>query len=102
MYYLGTYSNSYCGCDEEIGIIADNISDAEKYMREEMEVYAERHEDVAIEEWERQIECGETDETDDFYDSVVYADYLGDCGYDVKECTEDDSKDWIDIRSEEK
>lgn len=101
MHYLGTYKNGYCGCDEEIGIIADNMQDVEEYMREGMDVYAERHESVAMEEWERQVEDGETDGDEEFYDSQVYEDYLGDICYTVKECTEDDSSSWVDIRSEE-
>lgn len=93
MYYLGTYSNGYCGCSEEVGIIADNMQDAEEYMREGLDIYAEQYEHIAMEEWERQVECGETDGDEEFYDSQVYEDYLNDCEYDIKECEADDSGD---------
>lgn len=70
-------------------------------MREGINEYGESHENIAMEEWERQVECGETDGDEEFYDSQVYEDYLGDLCYTVEECTEDDSSTWVDIHSEE-
>ena len=64
-YFVGTFSNGYCGCDEVILMIADTIEKAEKYMEDRVYIYGSNY---------KYMTEFEDDEEDDeaYWEGVTY------------------------------
>lgn len=86
-YFIGTYSNGYCGCDEEVYIIADSEDQADRFMAE------------------GEINYGyEYAYTTDYEDDEDNAAYWENVTYDLREATQEeidevDADCWCDIRN---
>lgn len=78
-YFIGTFSNGYCGCEETIPIIADTIEQAEKYMEDRLDIYGYDYEYVT------EFEEEEDDEA-----------YWEDVTYEVREATQEEIEDEYD------
>lgn len=78
MFVRITYSNGYCGCDNEEVLEVENIEEAEAYAQDAIHDYAETYEYVAT-GWERDFESEE--ERDSYYE---------DCSYSIEEITEEE------------
>ena len=86
-YFIGTYSNGYCGCDEEEYIIADSIEQAEKFMAANLVDYG----------WDYYFYCEEYDEEDEDFEET----YWDNITFDVRKATAEEIEDidtWTDIR----
>lgn len=84
MYFKGTYSNGYCGCDITDYYKANSFEDVECYMEEGLGDYAKTYAHVHF-GWDN-------DYTEDEYDE-----YFQDCGYDIMEITDMDELEGEDI-----
>jgi len=82
MYFKGTYSCGYCGCDNIYYFKANSIDDVCVYMVEGLYDYAGDYIDVEYPEGY----------TDDDFDNFLY-----DCGFDVEEITDMDDLEGEDI-----
>lgn len=96
-YFLGTYHNDYCGCDELRFFIADDIEQVESVMREDLYDYALNYFDYGT----GRIEDDEIGEySDDGWDE-----YFEGCGFDCEEVKleeieeEYEPVDWEDLTS---
>ena len=78
-YFIGTFSNGYCGCEEIIPIIADTIEQAEKYMEDRIDVYGYDYKYVT------EFEDEEDDEA--YWEGVTY---------EVREATQEEIEDEYD------
>lgn len=86
-YFIGTYSNGYCGCDEEIYIIADSEDQADRFMAEGEMNYGY-----------------EAAFATDYEESPEDASYWENVTYDLREATQEeidevDADCWCDIRN---
>ena len=85
-YFIGEYSNGYCGCDEVVLMIAETEEQANRYMEDGLADYGYEY-----------VNCTdfEEDETNDLYwENVIF---------DVREATPEEVKNedadaWIDVR----
>jgi len=86
-YFIGEYSNGYCGCDEIVLMIADTEEQAEAYMEEGLADYGYEYVDGTD---------FEDDETGDLYwENVTFS---------VREATpeeieREDADAWVDVRN---
>lgn len=78
-YFIGTFSNGYCGCDEIIPIIADTIEQAEKYMEDRVDIYGYDYEYVT--------EFEEEEDDEAYWEGVTY---------EVREATQEEIEDEYD------
>lgn len=78
-YFIGTFSNGYCGCDEIIPIIADTIEQAEKYMEDRIDIYGCDY------EYMTEFEDEEDDEA--YWEGVTY---------EVRKATQEEIEDEYD------
>ena len=89
-YFIGEYSNGYCGCDEVVFMLAETEEQADAYMEEGLADYGYEYEGCCREE---EID---DDETNDLYwENVTYS---------LREATPEEVEDedadvWIDIRN---
>lgn len=86
-YFIGTYSNGYCGCDEEVYLIADTEEQVAEYL------------DQYIDEYGYDAVMGT-----DYEDDEDNAAYWAEVTYDIREATQEeiswiDADSWIDIRN---
>lgn len=95
MKYMATYYCGYCGTDERHFLIANSEEDVANYMDEGLYEYAENWTHVAF-GW------------DNHYTDEEFEDFLQDCGYDIKELSDEElaeieedygieDNDWEDI-----
>lgn len=76
-YYLGHYSNGFCGCDITYGIIAETYEQAIEWMQDGLDEYGQEYEHVALDN---------LDEEDDI-DSAI-ADYYENLGFYIEQVDE--------------
>lgn len=76
-YYLGHYTNGFCGCDITYGIIAETYEQAVEWMEDGLDEYGQTYEHVALDN---------LDEEDDI-DSAV-ADYYENLSFYVEQVDE--------------
>ena len=86
-YFIGTFSNGYCGCEMEVYIIADTEEQADRFMGENELNYA--YDAVVITDYE------DDPENDAYWEHVTY---------DLREATQEeideiDADCWYDIRN---
>ena len=81
-YFLGTYSNGYCGCTVHEGVIADSYEQAEKYFCDEEAIY-EYGEEYAY--------CCIGEE----YDDDEYQDYIEGIYVEIQEMTYEEIMDYL-------
>lgn len=74
-YYLGHYSNNFCGCDITYGIIAETYEQAVEWMENGLYDYGQEYEYVALHD---------LDEEEDDIDSAV-ADYYENLSFYVEQ-----------------
>lgn len=85
-YFIGKYSNGYCGCSEEVYMLADSEDQADRFMAE------------------GEIEYGyEAAVNTDFEDDEDNAAYWENVTYGLREATQEeideiDADCWIDVR----
>lgn len=95
MKYMATYYCGYCGTDERHFLIANSEEDVANYMDEGLYEYAENWTHVAF-GW------------DNHYTDKEFEDFFQDCGYDIKELSDEElaeieeeygieDNDWEDI-----
>lgn len=78
-YFIGTFSNGYCGCEEIVPIIADTIEQAEKYMEDRVDIYGYDYEYVT--------EFEEEEDDEAYWEGVTY---------EVREATQEEIEDEYD------
>ena len=78
-YFIGTFSNGYCGCEEIVPIIADTIEQAEKYMEDRIDIYGYEYEYVT--------EFEEEEDDEAYWEGVTY---------EVREATQEEIEDEYD------
>ena len=86
-YFIGTYSNGFCGCDLEVYIIADSEEQADIFMAENEANYGYEYA-----------------YTTDYEDDPEDASYWENVTYDLREATQEeideiDADGWVDIRN---
>lgn len=79
-YFLGYFSNGYCGCDETHGYIAESAEQVEKFCLDALPEYAE----------DSIIGCLDEDEQQD---EDAMEDYIAGCCVEVEEVTEEKMRD---------
>lgn len=87
--FIGTYSNGYCGCDEDVYIIADSIGQAEKFMAANLEDYG----------WDYYNYWEEAEDEED--DEDFETNYWDNVSFEVRKATAEEIEDidtWTDIR----
>lgn len=96
MKFVGTYTCGYCGCDEYCFIEADTLKQAEEYMQNGLIDYAETWEYMALDELD--LDELNEDDSEEIEDALGF--YYENCGFDVREATEDEaeSETFDDIR----
>lgn len=77
-YYLGHYTNSFCGCDITYGIIAETYEQAIKWMEDGLYDYGQDYEHLALDD---------LDEEEDDIDSAI-ADYYENLSFYVEQVDE--------------
>lgn len=75
-YFLGHFSNGYCGCDETYGYIAEDIEQVRKYCEDMLPEYAEDSIVGCLDEEEQQ-------------DEDAMEAYFADCYVEVEEVSEE-------------
>lgn len=78
-YFIGTFSNGYCSCEEIVPIIADTIEQAEKYMEDRVDIYGYDYEYVT--------EFEEEEDDEAYWEGVTY---------EVREATQEEIEDEYD------
>ncbi len=78
-YFLGYFSNGYCGCDEAHGYIAESEEQVEKFCLDALPEYAE----------DSIVGCLDEDEQQD---EDAMEDYIAGCYIEVKEVTEEEMR----------
>lgn len=78
MFVRITYSNGYCGCDNEEVVEVENMEEAEAYAQEGLHDYEETYEYVAC-GWDNDFESEE--DRDAYYEG---------CSYLIEEITEEE------------
>jgi len=81
-YWKITYSNGYCGCDEEEYTEAETIEDAEDYAKDYLEWYSFFDPD------DRFVDRNDFDTMDEYYDAVE--EYQAEIYYEVEEITKEE------------
>lgn len=69
-YYLGHYSNGFCGCDITYGIIAETYEQAVEWMQDGLDEYGQEYEHIALDNLD------EEDDVDgaiaDYYENLSF------------------------------
>ena len=93
-YFKATYSCGYCGCNEEVFFIANDVALVFDWMREGLYDYAMNYFDACV--------CLDDDERESNFD-VYFEEFLEDCDFDVSEVTKEEIEeeygevDWEDL-----
>ena len=82
-YFLGYFSNGYCGCDEARGFIAEDAEQVRKFCEDMLPEYAEDSIMGCLDEEEQQ-------------DEDLMEAYYADCYVEVEEVTEEKMREEMD------
>lgn len=85
MYYKITFSNGYCGCDENVYVKTSEAEDALESWAEDYLV------NMYCPSYEYLIDPADYDTTDEYYDALD--DYEANCYVSIVECTEEEYMD---------
>lgn len=82
-YFLGHFSNGYCGCDKTYGFVAEDIKQVRKYCEDMLSEYAEDSIVGCLDEEEQQ-------------DEEMMKDYYCDCQVEVEEVSKEKMEEEMD------
>lgn len=84
-YFLGYFSNGYCGCNETYGFVAEDIEQVRKFCNDILPEYAEDFIMTCLDEEEQQ-------------DEEATEAYYADCYVEVEEVSEEKMREEMDTR----
>ena len=89
-YFIGKYSNGYCGCDEIVFLIADSYDEADAFMEANLDNYGYEYEYCA------DVDEDDEESEDNYWENVTYS---------LREATpeeveKEDADEWIVVNKE--